>query len=154
MTSNSTPSLGWLDVRLNRSGVEPTENPTDQHPVNVLLDLIDQQAARLAAAFATRTYSEWDERALADEVFDQLTDHSAALTHLVFAKILEVTSVHCLLDECDDETYTVSQQVAETLVAAISTQDNTSGALRSLIVDDISAAARVRRHLTDSTETA
>lgn len=115
-----------------------------------LWDLLNEQGAKLLdnlRAGYTRGYEDELTRDLLGRLSEQQRDE--ALVILADQKMMNLAGVDCLLDECAAESYEATSKMAGVLVDAIRAQDNRDGALRQLVVDEITSRARLQESYPD-----
>lgn len=101
-----------------------------------LYDLLDERASLMHAKIRDRDDHEFLDRELAEELIAGIpaSRRQAALEVLVCDHLSpRVMNVDCLLNECDERSYTAVAEMSRVLLAAIAEQDNAPGALREVI---------------------
>lgn len=99
-----------------------------------LEDLLDQAAKDLADNINTG-YTDGYERTLAEKVLGRYTGPDAL--HELVANHLERLIVDCLLDQADDASYVVVDQMAQTLLAGICAQGGEASTALCLAMGEI-----------------
>ena len=101
-----------------------------------LYDLLDERASLMHATIRDGMDREWLDRDLAEELIAGIpvSRRQAALEVLVSDHLSpRVMNVSCLLDECDEHSYTAVARMSRVLLDAIAEQDNAPGALREIV---------------------
>lgn len=105
-----------------------------------LLDLVDERAVLLHGAVASRSYTDGLERELAEELIAGIpADRRGAALEVMATEHLSphITGAVCVLDECDERTYTAISSMARVLLDAVTAQDRAPAALRVLLTQAI-----------------
>lgn len=113
-------------------------------------DLIAQAGAKLADNMRAG-YDQGHERTLADWVFAQMAaaglTADGVLDELVAAHLDSLIMVDCLLDECNEGSYTTTRAMAGLLCAEIRRQGGQADAVRELVLDGIVAEVHLAQSL-------
>jgi hypothetical protein len=120
------------------------------HAPTAIDNAIDEQAVCLNRLLAHRTYTDGDERHLADAVLEEIATPAMmddALVYLVWNKVHSLVAVDSLLDETEAASYVTVDTLTDVLVAAIRAERDLRATLHRLVTAEIDDIADLyRRH--------